>query len=116
MPRRDYSRNKQGGKLASESYKAGTRTYFYDIREAKSGKPYLMVTESRYDKNSGQRERSRLILYPEDVQGFQTTLKDMIQNLMDVYENDEPAPRERVYSDKRRRYNRQQSFDDYDDE
>jgi hypothetical protein len=112
-----YSGDKQSGKLASESFKARTRTYFFDIREAKSGKPYLIVTESRYDKGSGQTERSRLLLYPDDIQGFQEIFKEMVQNLIELYEED-PPPRRRSYGNRRARYGRQQSFNDYvpDDE
>jgi hypothetical protein len=91
--------------------------------------PYLTVTESRYDKGSGQRERSRLFLYPEDVQGFQKVFLAMIQSLMDLFEDGEPRrsrrayseedelkPRRRTYGSKGRRYSRQQSFEDYEAE
>jgi hypothetical protein len=115
-PYQKYASNEQSGKLASDSFKARTRTYFFDIREAKSGKPYLMVTESRYDRGSGARERSRLIIYPDDVQGFQDVFQDMVQNLIDLSGEEEPAPRKRSFGNRRPRYPRQQSFDDYDPE
>jgi hypothetical protein len=116
MPYRRYAGNKQNGKLASDSFKAKSRTYFFDIREAKSGKPYLTVTESRYDRGSGQRERSRLIFYPDDMPGFQNVFHEMVQNLLDMDVDAEPAPRRRSYGGRRGGYNRQQSFDDYDPE
>ena len=32
----------------SKTVKAGSRTYFFDLRETKEGQPYLTITESRF--------------------------------------------------------------------
>lgn len=112
MPRGDEN------KLASDKLKAGGRTYFFDIKEAKSGKPYLMVTESRFDKRSGEMARSRLIFYPEDISEFLKMFQDLVDQLLELSGGDGPAPRQGAYgrSNKRERLPRQQSIDEYYDE
>lgn len=102
-------------KLASEKLSAGGRTYFFDIKEAKSGRPYLLVTETRFDKRSGEMARSRLIFYPEVVGEYSKIFQDMVEQLLEFSGGDEPEPPKRSFSgrsSKRDRLPRQQSFDD----
>jgi hypothetical protein len=78
------SRNNHRDTLASETLKTSGRTYFFDVKEAKSGRPYLSVTETRYDKESGQRERSCLIFYPESIRDFHKTFQNMARQLITI--------------------------------
>lgn len=93
------SSNDQREKLASESLKAGGKTYFFDIKEAKSGKPYLAVTEVRFDKSSGQRERSSLIFYPEGIREFHKIFQSMARQLLKFDEELESRPRQQSFDD-----------------
>jgi hypothetical protein len=93
------SQNNRHGELASESLKAGGRTYFFDIKEAKSGRPYLTVTETRLDKKSGQRERSSLIFYPEIIRDFHKTFQHMARQLIQFNEELKNRPEQQSIDD-----------------
>ncbi len=41
----------------SRTIKAGSKTYFFDIKESKEGRPYLVITESRFKGEGKDRER-----------------------------------------------------------
>ena len=50
--------------------KAGAITYFFDIKETKAGKPYLLITESRFKGEKEDRERKSIVVFQENVPGF----------------------------------------------
>jgi hypothetical protein len=100
---RRSGRRANNNSLASDSLKAGSRMYFFDIKEAKSGKPYLSVTETRYDKGSGQRERSSVFVYPEDVREFFKIIRSMVQDLVNITDELDRKPRQQSFDDERRR-------------
>jgi hypothetical protein len=54
----------------SEQLKAGAKTYFFDIAKTKEGKQYLKITESRFKGEGKERERSTVIVFPEQAQEF----------------------------------------------
>jgi len=66
-------------KSESKLVKAGSRTYFFDIKEAKNGKRYLVLTESRLvgDKNKNEHQRSSLIIFPEQAKEFAEVVNEM---------------------------------------
>jgi len=68
----------------SKLVKAGGRTYFFDIKEAKNGKKYLVLTESRLvgDKNKQERQRSNLIIFPEQAKEFAEVVNEMTAKLV----------------------------------
>jgi hypothetical protein len=112
MPRQ--SRGGDANNLASERLKAGGRTYFFDIKEASSGRPYLAVTETRFDKRTGERTRSGIICYPEDVEACAKLFQDFVDQLT-ALAGDGEAPERRRPSfgvGTKRATSRQQSFDD----
>ncbi len=65
----------------SKTIKAGSKTYFFDIKETKEGKPYLVITESRFKGEGKDRERVSIVVFPEHAQEFMETLKKMIVKL-----------------------------------
>jgi hypothetical protein len=65
----------------SRQIKAGSRTYFFDIKETKEGKPYLVITESRFKGKGGQRERNSIMVFPEDASEFGEVIAEMIGKL-----------------------------------
>ncbi|MFV0291037.1 MAG: DUF3276 family protein [Mangrovibacterium sp.] len=55
----------------SSELRAGSRTYFFDVKETRSGEYYLTITESKKSKNGQDRnERHRIFLYREDMEAF----------------------------------------------
>src|SRR5688500_12623437 len=49
------------GTSASKQIRAGASTYFLDIEEARNGKKYLRITESRFMGEGKERERSSIV-------------------------------------------------------
>ncbi len=45
---------------------AGQRNYFLDVKEAKTGSKYLILTESRKNKD-GKFDRQRIIIFKEGL-------------------------------------------------
>jgi hypothetical protein len=48
----------------------GPRTYAAQIKEAKNGNHYLVLTEGKRDKDTGEVRKTRLFLYSEDFPEF----------------------------------------------
>jgi hypothetical protein len=65
----------------SRTIKAGAKTYFLDIKETKEGKPYLMITESRFKGEGEERERSTIIVFKDNAQTFSEALTEMVDKL-----------------------------------
>lgn len=62
--------------LFSESVRAGTRTYFFDVKESSEGSKYLVISESR--KLGETRERSRVMVFEEDILSFAEGLRKAV--------------------------------------
>jgi len=68
-----------GDEVASISFKAGHRTYFFDIRSTRDGDYYLTISESRRSlEGDGGYIRSKLFLYKEDFDRFEDALRSAI--------------------------------------
>ena len=65
----------------SKTVKAGAITYFFDIKETKQGKPFLVITMSRFKGEGEERERASMAIFPEHARSFLTTCQDVIQDL-----------------------------------
>lgn len=59
--------------LYSETVKGASSTYFFDLRAAKNGKPYLSIVESRKG-NEGAFERVRMLVLSPDFDKFAAAL------------------------------------------
>ena len=68
-------------KGVSKTVKAGGITYFIDLKKTKKGKPYLMITESRFKGEGEERERKTLIVFSESVKAFSKAIGDMAAKL-----------------------------------
>lgn len=66
---------------ASTTVKAGSTTYFFDVKETKGGKPYLVITESRFKGEGSERQRSSIVVFPEQINEFTSALKEMVSVL-----------------------------------
>ena len=62
--------------------RAGKRTYFFDVKEMRSGELYITITESkrRFDQDSGKffYEKHKLFLYKEDYDKFTNALSNIV--------------------------------------
>jgi hypothetical protein len=65
----------------SKTVKAGSRTYFFDLRETKEGQPYLTITESRFVGEGKDRERASIVVFAESGTDFLEATQEMIQKL-----------------------------------
>jgi len=66
----------------SKVVKAGSKTYFFDVKMTKEGKPYLVITESRFKGENKARERVSLTVFPEQAAEFVTGLKEVVDGLL----------------------------------
>jgi len=57
---------------------AGSRTYFFDVKESVNGSRYLKISESRKDPE-GEFEHSRVMVYEEHVEQFLDGVSQAVQ-------------------------------------
>ena len=55
--------------LYTRMIRAGRRTYFFDVREAKNNKKFLIISESTAS-GDGTFNRSSLLVFQEDIGSF----------------------------------------------
>ena len=65
----------------SKSVKAGDITYFFDIKETKQGKSFLVITMSPSKGEGEERERPSMVVFPEQARMFLSATQDMIKDL-----------------------------------
>ncbi|MCP4481527.1 MAG: PUR family DNA/RNA-binding protein [bacterium] len=73
--------NKQKNKdIYSDKIRLGRRTYFFDVKENATGERYLVITESKQNKDLGFR-RDRIVVFSEHIEEFSTLFCEL-KNLM----------------------------------
>ena len=68
--------------IFSKVFRAGRRTYFFDVRETRAGDYYLTITESKRQNNedgSFYYKKHKIYLYKEDFEKF----KELLNEVMD---------------------------------
>ena len=65
----------------SKIVKAGSRTYFFDLKETKEGQSYLTITESRFVGEGKDRARTSIVVFPDNAQDFLEATREMIEKL-----------------------------------
>ncbi len=68
--------------IFSRVFRAGRRTYFFDVRETRAGDYYLTITESKRQNNedgSFYYKKHKIYLYKEDFDKF----KELLNEVMD---------------------------------
>lgn len=63
--------------IKSVVLKMGAKTIFFDVNLAANDKKYLKITESRFTGEGNDRVRSSVVLFPENIEGFEKSLKEM---------------------------------------
>ncbi|MCG3209269.1 MAG: hypothetical protein FOGNACKC_02890 [Anaerolineae bacterium] len=66
----------------SKIVKAGARTYFFDLKQIENGNPYLTITESHFKGEDQERERPRIIVFPDHAREFLAATQKMIGKLV----------------------------------
>lgn len=59
---------KERKELFTEKVTAGSRTYFFDVKESKDGTRYLVISESR--QKVSQQAHNRLMIFQEHLEAF----------------------------------------------
>ena len=65
----------------SRTVRAGSNTYFFDLKETDDGKPFLVITQSRFKGEGKGHDRASLAVFPETVNEFLETAQDMLNKL-----------------------------------
>ena len=79
--------------IFSKSVRAGKRTYFFDVKETKSGEYYITLTESKKRLNGENGkffyEKHKLFLYKEDFEKFSEGLQGVVEYIKEHQEVEE---------------------------
>ena len=67
--------------------KAGKRTYFFDVKQTKTGEQYLVTTESRLAGEDETRKRSAIMVFAETLDEFVNTLDEVVKAVSDDTKN-----------------------------
>ncbi|HAV11739.1 MAG TPA: hypothetical protein DCX32_04355 [Candidatus Moranbacteria bacterium] len=67
--------NAQQEVVNSQVVKAGGKTYFFDVKKAKSGNNYLTISET-WKKKDGESVRNRLMIFSDNLREFSTALAE----------------------------------------
>lgn len=81
MKKNDYTPSKE---LFSKCVKAGSRFYYIDAKQDSSGNYYMVVSESRANGQTGNRERQRVFVYQEDLEKFVAALSEVAASLAQI--------------------------------
>ncbi len=77
MSEKEYNKPEE---IFSKVFRAGRRTYFFDVRETKAGDYYLTITESKKNMNEDgtfSYKKHKIYLYKEDFDKFKELLNDV---------------------------------------
>ncbi len=77
MSEKEYTKPEE---IYSKVFRAGRRTYFFDVRETKAGDYYLTITESKKNMNEDgtfSYKKHKIYLYKEDFGKFKELLNDV---------------------------------------
>ena len=57
--------------------RAGTITYFLDIKKTHDNKPFLLITESRYNSKDGRRDRNSIVIFQDNAREFVQAITEL---------------------------------------
>ncbi len=86
-----------GNEIFSKRIKAGKRTYFFDVKETKSGEYYVTLTESkkRFNSENGKFffEKHKIFFYKEDYGKIRQGLNEVLDFIQEHQGFDEDYDR-----------------------
>ena len=65
-------------RIKTSMVRMGAKTIFFNVNIASNNRKYLQITESRYMGEGKDRVRNSVVLFPENIEGFQKGLKEII--------------------------------------
>lgn len=65
----------------SRTVKAGKRTYFFDVKQSKTGDNYLIITESRFSGEGPERTRSSIMIFSDALNNFLEALAETAKTI-----------------------------------
>ena len=65
----------------SRTIRAGSNTYFFDLKETEEGKPFLVITQSRFKGEGKGHDRASLAVFPETSREFLQATQDMLNQV-----------------------------------
>lgn len=65
--------------LFTQTVKASNCIYFFDLKKASNGKPYLCITGSEKNEE-GDYEKKRLFVFEDDFNAFSEALANAMEN------------------------------------
>lgn len=84
-----YIRSMKKNSFHSHQFKAGSRTYFFDVKETEQAKRYLSITESKRSKTDDIFERHHILIFEEDIEDFANSVNNA---LLHFYASDPTNP------------------------
>lgn len=57
--------------------RAGSTTYFIDIKQTREGQPFMVITESRFRGEGKEHERRAIMVFKDKVQDFSKAVSEM---------------------------------------
>jgi hypothetical protein len=73
MSKTEYQKSVREGCLH-----AGSRHYFFDVKETKAKGYFLVITESKKSQTSNTAVKHKIFIYKEHLEGFQSLLAETI--------------------------------------
>lgn len=67
--------------LFSERVFAGSRTYFFDVKETAKGTKYLVISESKRT-SQGSHEHTRVMVFEEHLEAFREGLEKTLKFIL----------------------------------
>ncbi len=84
MSDKEYTKPEE---IFSKVFRAGRRTYFFDVRETKASDYYLTITESKKNMNEDgtfSYKKHKIYLYKEDFGKFKELLNEVTDYIIDA--------------------------------
>lgn len=67
--------------LSSEKVLAGSRTYFFDVKESADGIKYLVISETRRQAGEKSYEHNRVMVFQEYLKAFNKGFKKAVESM-----------------------------------
>ncbi|HSX19124.1 MAG TPA: DUF3276 family protein [Candidatus Saccharimonadales bacterium] len=64
--------------VKSSRFSIKGKTFFFDVNVATNDKKYLKITESRYMGEGNDSVRNSVVIFPEHLQDFERSLKEIV--------------------------------------
>ncbi|MBI3385198.1 DUF3276 family protein [Candidatus Gottesmanbacteria bacterium] len=65
--------------LKSETLKAGSINYFFDLLLSQKGNKYLKITQSKFTKETNTHERTQILVFERNFDDFKSTVNKVLE-------------------------------------